>query len=505
MRLHLSVVFLLLLLDGVAFCFEPYRILGVGKSASTQEIRKQYKRLAKEWHPDKNKAPEAEAKFIEISKAYELLSDPERRRRYDSHGITEENQQPRGGHGGFHRGGFDPFESFFDDFFDGGGGGRGGGGGFRFNFGGGRRREEERPRSFHKHRINSHDYYNRVLPDSSKQPYVIMFHSDWCFMCMRVEPIWTRLVEELEPVGFGIATIHAEHERELTRKVGTRELPHMVLLMDKKIVHYKDPQFSAIKALEFIRSRFPSRLVETIDDSNVDAFLSGYSDNRIRVLLFGHVEITRLRYLTTAFKYRQRAAVGYVKLSDKKARKTAKRFGVSLSAQTDTLLLFHEKHPKDSDHVPVASVSMKDLGINAMSEVIEANLFLQLPRLSSQTVFDALCPAESSRHQKKLCVTLVTQEALEEHERYRQALRDFAQEHIFSFSPERVKFTYVLLEKQSEFVKSLTSGQDKADEVSDPTLRIAILWRKGTNKLKFEWLKGIECDIYVHTSMLPVE
>ena len=490
----LVVVVHVALLFGHVLGFEPYGILGVGRSASTQEIRKQYKKLAKEWHPDKNKSPEAEAKFIEISKAYELLSDSERRRKYDSHGITEENQQPRGGgggFGGFHRGGFDPFESFFDDFFD--DRPHGGGGGFHFNFGGrggGRRhQEEDQQRSFHKHRIDSHTYYNKVLPDSTWKPYVIMFHSDWCFMCMRVEPIWTRLVEELEPVGFGIATIHAQYERELTRKLGTRELPHMIVLMDNKVMHYKEPQFSAIKALEFVRGRFANRLVEAIDDSNVDSFLSGWMDNRIRVLLFGHVQVTRLRYLTTAFKYRDRAAIGYVRLSDHKAKKTIKRFGVPTSAQTDTLLLFHEKHPSDADHVPVASMSMKDLGISTMSEVIDANLFLQLPRLSSQSIFDALCPVESSRQQKRLCVTLVTQESSEEHERYRQALRDFSLEHMFS--PDRVRFTYVLMEKQLEFVNSLTAEQKKkGGDVPDPTLKIAIIWRRGNNKLKFEWVKG---------------
>jgi DnaJ family protein C protein 16 len=335
--------------------------------------------------------------------------------------------------------------------------------------------------------MDSHTYYNKVFPHSVKQPTLIMFHSDWCFMCMRVEPIWARLVEELEPVGFNMATVHADHERELTRKVGTRELPHMVLIMDKKIVHYKDPQFSAIRAIEFVRSRFPYRLVELIDDSNVDEFLDGWMDNRIRVLIFGHVEITRLRYLTTAFKYRHRAAVGYVKISDGKARRTIQRFSVPTFAQTDTLLLFHEKHPEDPAHVPVASVSMKDLGINTMSEVIDANLFLQLPRLSSQSVFDALCPVESSRQQKRLCVTLVTQEVGEDHEKYRQALRDFAQEHVLS--PDRVRFTYVLMEKQEEFLKSLSAGQKK-EAVSDPVLKIAILWRRGNNKLKFEWFKG---------------
>ena len=47
-----------------------------------------------------------------------------------------------------------------------------------------------------------------------------------------------------------------------------------------------------------------------LDDSNVDDFLNGWPDNRIRVLLFGHIDIVRLRYLTTAYRFRYRAAFG---------------------------------------------------------------------------------------------------------------------------------------------------------------------------------------------------
>jgi curved DNA-binding protein CbpA len=52
--------------------------------------RKAYKQLAKEWHPDKNPDENAQNKFVEINRAYELLSDPERRKEYDNYGITED-------------------------------------------------------------------------------------------------------------------------------------------------------------------------------------------------------------------------------------------------------------------------------------------------------------------------------------------------------------------------------------------------------------------------------
>ena len=479
----LILVPLLCFLAFAAAKFEPYKVLGVHRRATQQEIKKAYKQMAKQWHPDKNKdnVAEAEERFIEVTKAYELLSDPDRRRQYDNHGVTEDTPNFRQRHDYSQYGRFDPFDSFFDDFFTGGGGG-----GFKFSFGGGRGGEDGEHRIFHKQSITSRAYWNNVLPNSAKQPYLIMFYSDWCFSCIRVEPIWSRLTEELDPVGFGIATVHSEHEKELTRKIGARELPHMIMLLDGKVIHYKDPQFSAVKALEFIRRKFPYKMVEAIDDSNVDSFLDGWTDNRVRVLLFGNVEVIRLRYLTTAFKYRNRAALGYVRIGDPAARKTIERFGVSRNS--DTLLLFQEHGSKDDK--PVASVTMKDLSLNTIYEVIDAHQFLQLPRLSSQEIFDTLCPTESTRSRKRLCVTLITKEAVPEHEAYRQALREFVSE--FKFSPDRVRFTYVLMERQHEFIKSLMTfekAQTVVTSEEDPSLKIAILWRRDTNKIKYEWFK----------------
>ena len=128
-----------------------YKVLGVSKSATDDELKKAYRKLALKYHPDKNKAPEAEEKFKSIGEAYNVLSDPKKRQIYDQYGEEGRGRKrPTGGMGGFSAGGMggmpggasysyhgdpratfaqffgtsDPFESFF-------GGGRGG------NFGGG--------------------------------------------------------------------------------------------------------------------------------------------------------------------------------------------------------------------------------------------------------------------------------------------------------------------------------------------------------------------------------
>src|SRR5438046_5672488 len=63
-----------------------YKMRGVGKNATTEDIKKAYRKLARQHHPDVNKKPEAERRFKEINEANEVLSDPSKRKRYDTVG-----------------------------------------------------------------------------------------------------------------------------------------------------------------------------------------------------------------------------------------------------------------------------------------------------------------------------------------------------------------------------------------------------------------------------------
>ena len=106
-----------------------YKTLGVPKSASTEDIKKAYRKLARQYHPDVNKKPDAEKKFKAVNEAHEVLSDPEKRKRYDTVGPDwEQFAQQRGrpsGTGGFQyvytgQPGESPFgddASGFSDFF----------------------------------------------------------------------------------------------------------------------------------------------------------------------------------------------------------------------------------------------------------------------------------------------------------------------------------------------------------------------------------------------------
>ncbi|CCG83494.1 putative Mitochondrial DnaJ chaperone [Taphrina deformans PYCC 5710] len=124
---------------------DPYKILGVDKSADKSKIKKAYFNLAKQYHPDSNKDPKAKDRYVEVQEAYEILKDPTKKEQFDAYGAqgfdANGNPQQPGGFGGF---GGNPF--------GGGGGSPFGAGGFDFNdifsaFGGGQRGGQQQARS----------------------------------------------------------------------------------------------------------------------------------------------------------------------------------------------------------------------------------------------------------------------------------------------------------------------------------------------------------------------
>lgn len=127
-----------------------YEVLGLQKGAGDDEIKKAYRKLAKQYHPDLHPGDaEAEAKFKEINEAYEVLSDPDKRAKYDQFGHAAFDPNSGFGGGGF-SGGFDDLGDILGSIFGGGFGGFGGfGGGF-----GGQQRRSNGPRKGENVRVN---------------------------------------------------------------------------------------------------------------------------------------------------------------------------------------------------------------------------------------------------------------------------------------------------------------------------------------------------------------
>ncbi len=109
-----------------------YKILGVSKTATTEQIKKEYRKLARKYHPDVSKDPNAEKKFKEIGEANEVLKDPEKRKLYDQYGSNwktgkqqeeyqkqyQQQHQGAGFDGGFDFGGSFDNSREYSDFFE---------------------------------------------------------------------------------------------------------------------------------------------------------------------------------------------------------------------------------------------------------------------------------------------------------------------------------------------------------------------------------------------------
>lgn len=147
----------------------------------------------------------------------------------------------------------------------------------------------------------------------------------------------------------------------------------------------------------------------------------------------------------------------------------------------DTLLMFNE----DSNR-PVASISMNDIPTQTLNNVVSANQYLALPRLSSQDLLDGICPTEWNRPRKRLCVILVT-ENTDAHDEARDALRKIALES--AFSADRVRFAYIYQDRQAEFVSALANGSE------DTLLRLVVIWRRDTSHIKYEWVSGVSLHV----------
>ncbi|KAJ9597756.1 hypothetical protein L9F63_011364, partial [Diploptera punctata] len=125
-----------------------YSLLGVSRKATDREIKKAFRKLAVKYHPDKNKEKGAEEKFKEFAEAYEVLSDPEKRKKYDQFGSAAFDNAGGGGGQAFHFNFDDIFRNFEDD------------GRFSFQFGG--NAYEDQGHNF----FNFEDFFQEGTDDS---------------------------------------------------------------------------------------------------------------------------------------------------------------------------------------------------------------------------------------------------------------------------------------------------------------------------------------------------
>uniref|UniRef100_A0A0N4ZC39 DnaJ homolog subfamily C member 16 n=1 Tax=Parastrongyloides trichosuri TaxID=131310 RepID=A0A0N4ZC39_PARTI len=447
----------------------PYKILGISSSASTKEIKKAYKSLAKLWHPDKNSASDATEKFMAIQRAYEILSDPLKKERFDKFGTFDDN--PQGGYHGQH----DQFNSFFQHFNG-------------FNYQG----FQEQESYLSKHRISFRHYANNILPKTYKKPYLIFAYSSYCYGCFRLEPIWKDVVQDLEPLGYGIATINAVSDRNLLEKLRVTSLPSIMVVVEGRVIHFRS-ESSVINSKmirHFAINAMPTHFITKINDySALRRFLDQWeTTNKISVLILSQKESPRLRYLLTSMQFSSFAKFGYFYLTqttDSHAIKTA------LNVQChdcDHVMIFNDS-PQNG---PVAKLTLnngsKRQEMEQIINLINHHKLLSMPRISSTDYFEEICPV-SSRSHKQICVVLPVMDS-DVDKNFITTYRRFVTGFKNTVHNENLRFSYVYINKQMDFMEKFIdfiphNNDDKKDE---NTIDILVIWRYEMDKGKIIWL-----------------
>ncbi|XP_069860005.1 dnaJ homolog subfamily C member 16 isoform X2 [Dipodomys merriami] len=463
------IVLVLILQILSALDFDPYRVLGVSRTASQADIKKAYKKLAREWHPDKNKDPGAEDKFIQISKAYEILSNEEKRMNYDHYGDAGENQgyqkqQQREYHFRHFHENFYFDESFFH---------------FPFN-------SERRDSIDEKYLLHFSHYVNEVVPDSFRKPYLIKITSDWCFSCIHIEPVWKEVVQELEGLGVGIGVVHAGYERRLAHHLGAHSTPSILGIINGKVSFFHNAVVRD-NLRQFVESLLPGNLVEKVTSKNYVRFLTGWQqENKPHVLLFDQGPSIPLLYKLTAFAYKDYLSFGYVYAGFRGAEEMARQYNINV--QAPTILIFKEHINKPAD-----MIQARGLKKHVIDDFITQNKYLLAARLTSQKLFHELCPVKRSHRQRKYCVVLLTAEATKMSKAF-EAFLSFA----LANTQDTVRFVHVYSGRQQEFASTLLPNSEAFQGKS----AVSILERRNTagrvvyKTLEDPWT-GSESDRFV--------
>ena len=146
-----------------------YEILGIERNATKDEIKSAFRKMARKWHPDINKSPEAESKFKELGKAYETLMDDEKRATYDRFGEDGLKNAGFNTQGPF-AGGFGDLEEVFNSFFGGG-----------FGFGGARRQDPNAPQRGDDLRLDIEIEFEEAVFGLTKE--IKIDHLETCSSC----------------------------------------------------------------------------------------------------------------------------------------------------------------------------------------------------------------------------------------------------------------------------------------------------------------------------------
>lgn len=307
--------------------------------------------------------------------------------------------------------------------------------------------------------------------------------SDWCFACAQIEEMWEEASNSVKKVGVGIGIININRSPRLADALGVGRVPSIIGVINGRVMFYSE--MVTVQGLkDFVLGLFPHGLIEKVTARNLDFFLTTSISNKPSIVLFSPKPRPSLLYHLVAFGNHKRQSFGFVSLTDSSSEPLRKRFRVNL--KEPTVLIF-----KEEVAVPDVVVKASELKHGKLREVVESHKYLHLPRLSSRSLFDELCPEERFRSHRRLCVVLFTKQG--QHKKEKLALRLLATDNKF-LSERRVKFLYIYEGVQRDFVEEFKDGVKEDSCAENKTAsKVLVLWNKGQRKVRYDWLPGGWC------------
>ncbi|BHF68495.1 DnaJ molecular chaperone y domain [Sparganum proliferum] len=382
MHFRLSVILLSFTVSTSLAVQDLYDTLGVSRSAKQNEIRSAYRRLAMKWHPDKNPSEEAEKNFLDITKAYE------KRKEYDTFGTVDSSAASYERRSPFFHHGFDAdmLHDVLGDFFQ--------------PF-----RQFTREKNIVE--VNFRAYRLDHLPATRTTPLLLMGYSHFCFACQRVRPLWSRLAEELTPLGVTVSVANIQDDHALREELRLLHAPGIIAVVDSKITYFVGTHITRETVLDFFTSALlessPSRsapvpgilssnlgapLITMLrDESHLARFHAGWrEDSRARAVFFKPSTRPPLRFCVAAFRAADHLAVAFVDTQSDAGQRLARRLDVR--AGQEAIVILHEALE------PVFSYSAGHLSRAIIDSALLQHSRLSVPRILSPARLLDICPVD---------------------------------------------------------------------------------------------------------------
>ncbi|KAI6225805.1 DnaJ domain protein [Aphelenchoides besseyi] len=427
----------------------------------------------------KNDSPDAGERFMQINKAYEVLSDPARKQRYDAYGTFDEPQQNgyQQHHGGGH---FDEFVSFqhFQSYVQ----------KLRLVLSvwwWTRKTVGIRETSFDT--ANVHEFGSRTFVYT--QPYLIFAYSSYCPACFALESHWTEAVKDLEQFGYGIGTVNYMFDGNMFEKLRVNRVPSLLVLIEGRAIHYRGSyqHLSARSIRMFARDAIPNTFMHRLNTYNgLKRFLDQWEPtNKPSLLFVGAGKEPRLRYLLAAMKYSHFLRFAYIHLGDpsKDIGEMKAAFGIQC-VDCENVIVFND-NPREGITDRLSTMGQQ-IDQNQLARFLERNKFLLLPRISSMQFFDDLCPV-SSRSQRHFCLLLPIKGTSGD-QAYVQAMRRFVKQHKDLLKRSNIQISYINVYNQHQFMDQFSQHLQWEEGAKRDIL---VLWRHEYVKARFAWIPSI--------------